>query len=811
MLFSFRFLSMAITLFWLLCFSSASAQEEVKIRGTLYDADNRQPLEFANISLLRPADSTLLRGALSELEGEFSLMVAPGDYLLRFSFVGFQTLFRSITVNPGRTLRLEPVLLSADAQVLDQVTVTSIRSMFQTDIDKRVYDVENSVIAQGGTAIDLLETLPSVQVDEEGNISMRGSGNILILINGRPSSLAADEMESILAQFPANSIKSIEIISNPSARYDAAGIGGIINIVLKQDERRGLNGQAELSAGTRNKYTGGINLNYGLSKLNFFANYNYQYRENFELSESQRFSRFGQVSPQLDQDFDTDNIRHMHLLRTGVDYTPNDKLRLGLYFQRNANSRDRLRIYNQRHINSFGLRDSLIVRTLDEEQSAVNLEGGFVFDWDINDRGQKLSFSATYSHNTQERVEFFDQLYYYGDAAQPGRREDQIYGRPRENSLAVIQLDYELPLGDFGRLEAGLKSTLSDFNLRQSFDVLDQQTGALIDIDTITNRFRFHEGVHAAYLMYRSQFGKLGLQAGLRSELTLTDSYEFNTDNTVVNNYFNLFPSLYLSYELGPEESLMLNYSRRISRPRASNLAPFYNAQDFLNLRLGNPFLQPEFTDSYELGYSKSFDFLFFTGSLYHRRTTDLLTRIFVLQDNNRAVQTWENANRRNATGLELINQFFLARWADLTLTGNFFHSEIIADNVQEGFNNQNFSWTISLLGSFRAGKWGNFQLQGNYRGPIVLPQGEIEPLYGLNIGYRKDIWNRKATIAFNLTDVFNTRVFRISTDDPRFSQTRIFNWESQIGTLAFTYRFGGFQSQERRERNGNDVGDDPF
>jgi iron complex outermembrane recepter protein len=801
---------LGLILFFSLSFSIASAQE-VKIKGTLLDADRREPLEFANISLLSTADSALLRGALSELDGAYALMADPGDYLLRFSFVGYQTLYLPILAKEGRTLRLDPVLLPADAQVLEQVTVTSIRSMFQTDIDKRVYNVENSVIAQGGTAIDLLETLPSVQVDEEGNISMRGSGNILILINGRPSSLAAEEAESILAQFPANSIKSVEIISNPSARYDAAGIGGIINIILKEDQRQGMNGQVELSAGTRNKYTGGINLNYGLPKFNFFANYNYQYRELFELSESQRFSRFGQVSPQLDQDFNTDNIRQMHLLRTGMDFTPNDKLRFSLYFQRNANSRDRLRTYNQRHLNASGMRDSLIVRTLDEEQRAVNLEGSFTFDWDISEGGQQLSFSATYSQNTQERLELFDQLHYYGDAAVPGRREDQIYGRPRENSLAVFQLDYSLPLSEYGKLEAGLKSTLTDFDNRQFFEVFDASSAMWMDIDTITNRFQFHEGVHAAYLMYRNNFGKFGLQAGLRPELTLTESFEFNTGNTVVNNYFNLFPSLYLSYELGPEESLMLNYSRRVSRPRVGALAPFYNAQDFLNMRLGSPYLQPEFTDSYELGYSKGFNFLLFTGTLYHRRTTDLLTRVFVLQDNNAAVQTWVNANQRNASGLELINQFFLAKWADLTLTGNFFHSEIIADNVQEGFNNENFSWTISLLGSFRAGKWGNFQLQGNYRGPIVLPQGEIEPLYGINIGYRKDIWNRKANIAFNLTDVFNTRVFRIRTEDPRFSQTRVFNWESQIGTLAFTYRFGGVRAQDRPERNGDDIGDDPF
>jgi iron complex outermembrane recepter protein len=392
MLFSFRFLSMAITLFWLLCFSSASAQEEVKIRGTLYDADNRQPLEFANISLLRPADSTLLRGALSELEGEFSLMVAPGDYLLRFSFVGFQTLFRSITVNPGRTLRLEPVLLSADAQVLDQVTVTSIRSMFQTDIDKRVYDVENSVIAQGGTAIDLLETLPSMQWTKRATSPCVAAATFSSSSTAGPAA-SPNEMESILAQFPANSVKSVEIITNPSARYDAAGIGGIINIVLKKTNAR-LNGQAELSAGTRNKYTGGINLNYGLSKLNFFANYNYQYRKTSSSAKASVSPRFGQVSPQLDQDFDTDNIRQMHLLRTGVDYTPNDKLSLGLTCSAMPTAATGCASTNQRHINSFGLRDSLIVRTLDEEQSAVNLRGRLQLDWDINSTGGRRSVLA---------------------------------------------------------------------------------------------------------------------------------------------------------------------------------------------------------------------------------------------------------------------------------------------------------------------------------------------------------------------------------------------------------------------------------
>lgn len=797
-------------IFLILSSTFAVNAQDGQLQGSIRDAENEQPLEFANVSLLAPGDSSLLQGTLSGLSGEYELSAAEGEYLLRFSFIGYEASFRTVRLQAGEALNLPPVLLAPDAKTLDEVTVTSVRSMFKSDIDKRVYDVENSVIAQGGTAIDLLQTLPSIQVDEEGNISMRGSGNILILINGRPSSVSSEEMESILAQFPANSVKSVELITNPSSRYDAAGIGGIINIVLKKDERQGLNGQAEASVGTREKYSGGINLNYGLPKVNFFANYNYQYRRLFELSESQRFATTGRVSPQLDQNFDTDNIRQNQLLRAGLDYRPAEALSLGFYVQYNANSRERLRIYEQLHRAADGQRDSLSVRTLNEDQRATNIEAGFNLNWDIDSSGQALLFNASYSRDEQERVEFFDQLYYYGSDEQPGRREDQIYGRPHQRSLAVLQLDYLKPFGAFGKLEAGLKSTIADFDNRQFFEQLDPQ-GVWIDNDTISNRFQFNESVHAAYMMYRSTIGQLGVQAGLRSELTLTQSFEFNTERTVTNNYFNLFPSLYLSYELATEATVMLNYSRRISRPSVGALAPFYNAQDFLNLRLGNPLLQPELTDSYELGYAKSFDWLFFTGTLYHRRTTDLLSRIYVLFDNNFAVQTWENANRRNANGLELINQLFLAKWMDLTLSGNFFHSRIIADNISEELDNENFSWTISLLSSFRAGKWGNFQLQGDYRGPIVLPQGEIAPMYGLNIGYRKNLWDGKATLGLNVSDVFNTRIFVIETTGQGFSQERVFNWESQIATLTFTYRFGGFNDQAREERGGGNIDSDPF
>jgi iron complex outermembrane recepter protein len=266
---------------------------------------------------------------------------------------------------------------------------------------------------------------------------------------------------------------------------------------------------------------------------------------------------------------------------------------------------------------------------------------------------------------------------------------------------------------------------------------------------------------------------------------------------------------LYVTYELADQEEFLVNYSRRINRPSWVQMGPFYNAQDLLNTRFGNPVLQPEFTDSYELGYNKGWDNLLFTGTVYHRRTTDAMTRVISLLENNAAVQYWENVSIRRDLGLELINQFEIGSNFDATLSGNFFYSEVDGRNVRENFFNSNFTWTVTLLSNWVIPDLFNVQLMADYRGPIVLPQGEIDPIYGVNLGIRKDLFNNRATVSLNVSDIFNTRVFRIQTDDLEFSQMRFFNRETRIGTLSFTYRFGGFKSKE--EKPSVRYSDDPF
>ncbi|WP_194776319.1 TonB-dependent receptor domain-containing protein [Pararhodonellum marinum] len=801
---------MKSTLFTLLIFSTFILSQTVQaqginLKGKIVDATSNDALEFANIALLSPSDSVVVYGGMSELDGTFSFNATAGEYIFRAGFIGFETYYQNVTLGDKETVNFGNIKLQSGAESLDEVVVEGVTSMFESDIDKRRYNVENSIVAEGATASELLGTLPSIQVDDEGSITMRGSGNILIYINGRPSNLSGDDAESILSQFPANSIKTVELITNPSSRYDATGVGGIINIILKKNESTGFNGQANVSVGTRDKYNAGVNLNYGTEKVNYYGSYNFQDRRLFRESEGLRRTALPNVSPVLDQDSYGENVDVSHLIRAGLDYNISESKVFGFYAQGNFRDRTGTDLLNQRNINSAGNLDSLFIRETEDSRQSFNFETGVSYTYEIDTLGQRLFTSASYSRDERTQEEIYNQLFYdQFNQEVPSNRLIQINDRPQTSDLYVLQLDYEKPFENGGSFESGLKGTFGVWDRQQNFLQGDESTDFNPVLDPeFTDGFKFNEDVYAAYFSYRNTIGKLGYQGGLRAEYTETTGLLESNPEPIINNYFNLFPSAYLSYNLGQEEELTVNFSRRISRPNIWALAPIFRVSDLFNLSVGNPFLQPEFTNSYELGYMKGWKNYLLNATVYHRFSTDIHTRVIRLRDDNVAIQTRENANSRSSTGFEMVNQIQVTQWFDATLTGNFFYSEIIGDNIEEGFNNSNFSWTVSLLGNMAIPNFATIQIQGNYRGPIVLPQGEIEPFWGINAGIRKDIMNKRATVSLNVSDIFNTRIFRIRTDDPRFEQDRLFNRETRIGTIAFTYRFGGFRDR-KNGRNGD-------
>ena len=789
--------------------------QEIRLRGKVMDGKRESALEFANIALLSPQDSAVVTGGMSELDGGFEFSTGPGDYILRVGFIGYLEFYENISLNANRnSVNLGTITLEEDAQNLDEVVVEGVTSMFESDIDKRTYNVENSIVAEGQTASQLLSTLPSIQVDDEGGITMRGSGNILIYINGRPSNLSGDDAESILSQFPANSIKSVELITNPSSRYDATGVGGIINIVLKKNEKTGFNGQINASVGTREKYQAGLNLNYGTEKANFYASYNWQDRRQLEIGEGSRNNYLEGFSPRLEQVQDGYEVEKTHLVRAGVDYNVSDRSLLGIYFQGNFDDEVEYSDVTQRNLSESGSLDSSFVRTNQEWSKSGNYEGGINYTWTIDTLGQKLYSSLSYSYDDRSQTDYSGQEYFDADGnSDSAKRLIQTNDRPRASNLYVAQLDYEKPFSNEATIETGFKATLGNWRWSQEFAHGDQFNNFdPVVIDTLSDTFDFDEHVYAAYFTYKNAKGKFGYQLGLRGEYTHTLGETVRNNESIPNDYFNVFPSAFFSYTIAPENELTLNYTRRISRPSIWDLAPIYRVRDQYNFSIGNPYLQPEFTDSYEVGYMKGWERYLLNATVYHRYSTDVETRITILTDDNVAIQSRQNADTRSSTGFELINQVQVLKNLDATLTGNLFYSKINAENIEEDFRNENFSWTLNLLANWLIPNWFNVQVQGNYRGPIVLPQGQIEPQYSVNVGLRKDVLNGKATISANVSDIFNTRNFRITTNNPRFDEKRVFQRETRVGTLAFTYRFGGFKEQREgngSRREGGDDGDD--
>jgi iron complex outermembrane recepter protein len=797
------------------------------ISGKVLDDNINKPVEFAQLALMNPSDSSIVTGTLSDYNGNFHLETSvSGEYLIRVSFVGYNDQWNMIDIKSGKN-RFGTISMQASVTQLEEVEITAAAMLFRSEADRRIFNVENMPVAEGGTAMQLLETLPSVQVDEEGNISLRGSGNILIYINGRPTNLTADETESILEQFPASTIKSVELITNPSARYDAEGVGGIINIILKEQRLIGFNGQVNTSVGTGNKYSGGVLLNLRQNKFNLSANYSYQYREMWEVNESFRENFHEGTSPIIDQDYYTENWTQGHVLRLAGDYEINSASGINVYSSMNYNSRDRERVYNIRNMANISELDSMYVRLLEEDQSRATYEvgAGYIYD---NSNGKRLTSNITYSLSSQDRIEYFNQQFFDQNMVEiDSKFQDQFYERPLNNNMFLVEIDYMHNIGDRHRLETGLKSTLRHDNRSQNFGLLNLETEEYEDVVLsgmpISNRFTRDENIYAGYLIFRNMEQRFSYMAGLRAEYTNTeiwqdyglksgfldaDGFVPARDTVTTSNYLSLFPSLYLNYELTENQDIQASYSRRIRRPRIGSTMPFLNAQDFYNLRLGNPYLEPAFTDNYEINYIRAWESYMVTAGVFHRQTKNSLTRLFVPFAQG-ALVTWTNANTRDATGVEFINYLQINSNFDATLTANYYHSIISGELEGISFSNESYSWTLSLLGNMNIPNWFRLQMSANYWGPRVVPQGQINSVFTMNLGLRRNVLNNQGTLSFNVTDLFNTRKFSMETTSGAFYQQRDFYRESRVFTLSFTWRFRNFRENSNGRSSQDNIDGD--
>ena len=751
------------------------------------------------------------------MDGAFSLTnIADGVYSIRISFVSYLTYKKdTISITPThRMVRLGIIKLGPAKGLLKEVVISAQKSQIQLGIDKKSFSVDQSLVSQGGSATDLLGNIPSVQVDVDGNISLRGSSNVKVLINGKPSALTGNDLTDILQSIPASSIETIEVITNPSSKYDSEGDSGIINIILKKNAQIGFNGSASASVGTHNTYNGTLNLAYQNSKINIYTNYSYRKSTRIGNGTSDKTTNFLDATSQATETQQQNQAANQsftfggHNIRSGIDYNIDPKTTIS--FSENINIRDRDRLQNgNTQITQDGALLEMLGQNNTSHNSGTNLDFNLDFDHKFKKKDEELTANIGHSTSHDNQYDYLNTAYnfYNPDSAYNYKQNNHTIGHQNNWNL---QADYTVPLNNHNRLDIGYRSTFSTNDNNYIVDTVNNATG-LLDYDPqLSNRFIYHEQVHAVYTNYQQQFGKFGIQAGLRLEearinTTLTDSLTHPNHQ----DYLRLYPSLFLTEKLSENQTLQLSYSRRVTRPRGNQISPFLDKSDPLNYNQGNPNLLPQDIHSFELSYINYWKTLTLTSSLYYRLTNDNIQRIVTPFDGNPEISLTEFENVKSASnaGYELIAKFSPINAFDLTGNLNVYYKNIDGDPALGLTATSGYSWNANLTANIKPTKKLSFQLRGDYQGAQVVPQGRALAVYGIDGGFRYDI-TKKLNFSLNGRDLLNTRKFAndIKYNNPALNFTsdqyseRRFATNVYIATLS--YRFGSTPGGKKKDKN---------
>jgi len=766
-----------------------------QLSGTVVD-QNGEPLPGASVVLLQGEE--LLSGTATDAQGLFRFADIPAEsFRLEISFISFQTHSHSLQVPSGESRNLGEIKLQPEALTLEEATVEAQSKMMEFKQDKRVFNVGQDLTNAGSNASDLLDNIPSVTVDVEGGVSLRGSQNVRILINGKPSGLIGSDPATALRQLQANMIERIEVITNPSARYDAEGEAGIINIVLKKQDKAGLNGSFNAQIGYPTLYGAGASLNYRRNRLNFFVNASV----NYNRSPGNAFSRQRFFFPDTQYSFRSERNQLRGGLdanfRFGADYQLNDRETLTaalLFSPSEDNNQVDLRY---RDFNAAGEEVQIVDRFDDELETESTVETSLNWtrqytDFDDHRWTADLQYTSEYDREQSDIIQ--DTL------GRPGEFRQDVDNLELQRQI-LAQTDYVHPFDEDRSFETGTRLTLRTIENDFSLSNVDED-GSIIPVAEFTNRFQFIENVYAAYAIYNGTLGeKITFQTGLRAEYT---DLSTGLDSGEVNrrDYANLFPSLFFNYKFNPLFDLQLSYSRRISRPGFWTLAPFFSFSDNRNFFSGNPDVNPEFTDSYELGTVRYFPKGSLYGGLYYRHRTGVVERINVVDEDGFTRIFPVNLSTQDAYGLEFNFQWDALQWYQVNANLNLFRA--ITDGQFEGqnFDADNFSSSGQLNNIIRMWE-SSLQISFNFRGPGRNTQGRSLGRYVMNLGWSKDLLKDRATLTLSVRDLFNTRYRRNFATGENFERFSQFQWRERQITLDFTYRLN--QQKQRPSRRGNE------
>jgi outer membrane receptor protein involved in Fe transport len=787
-----------------LSFCTAYGQNAAgKISGHIDDAETQKPVELVEIALLNKADNKVLSGAYSDEKGDFAIEhVTLGVYRLRIRFIGYKTAYiENVVLDAGHPKRNYPhISLEPDSVSLKTVTVTGEKSVFQNSIDKKVFNVDKSVVSDGGSANDVLQTVPSVSVDVDGNVSLRGNANVLVLIDGKPSGLTGGDRAAVLEQIPANSIDRIEIINNPSAKYDPDGTAGIINIILKKNVKPGVNGNVSAGIGDKGKYNGLADLNYRNRKINAFVNYAYRYNRRWGYEDIYRHNYVYNKDTVTSMHEHNDNARlfRTHFVRSGLDYYLNESNTIGINAVFNTYNvpEDQTLTYNY---------DALHgpvggVTATHERRSSNDIDATLSYRHTFPQKDRELTASATYSDNRSNTLLASQQR----SILEGGIVPDSLYNTTTtfHQKMVIAQADYVHPLNDKTEIQAGCKSIVRDMNTDYLAESYSYPKGQFINDYGISNNFVYNEQIHAVYGMFSSSAGKLSYQAGARLEQSIMNFKQLATGQEFNRDLFNVYPSAHLLYKVNDDRQFQLSYSRKINRPSSRVLNPFTDYSDPINPRFGNPYLQPEYINSCELSFMQRYDKYSFTTSLFARRTKNNVQFSRQLTDNI-LYTSYVNLGSSNSYGFEYIGRNDISKWWNLTSNLEVYTLSLLSGNTNIQSSSNNLCGFAKIVSNMTLLKNTILQITGNYQSTSPISQGYTWDIYGFDVGVRRDLWKNKLSASINLTDLFNTRLYRSYVyESGVFDQSGDRKKESRIITLNISYHFGKADVGKRKANN---------
>ncbi|HZV12072.1 MAG TPA: TonB-dependent receptor [Candidatus Kapabacteria bacterium] len=761
------------------------------VTGYAIDSASGGPLAFANAGLHKKQDSAFVKGIVTDKGGKFELDNIPdGEYYMRISYMGY----KGVTTQPfvinaqHKHANLGKITLAETEITLDEVLITGKKDLFNNSIDRKVYNVGQDIMSKSGSASDLLQNIPSVQVDIDGNVSLRGASDVMVMIDGKISPLMGRDRADALQMLDAASIDHIEVITDPSAKYLPDGTAGIINIVLKKNGAPGFNGSATANAGNQGRYNGNIHLNYSPGGFNIFGGYSFRQDErNRNTSNAQRLVDTASVLSFYQQDLSSHNSPISHLIDLGFDADASDAITFGasghyLYFGFTSDDHAQ---------NIYSDSTGAVTQGYDRNRHDLNeYHKDYGFNVFIQNKlphdEHKLRLDYTFNGHAEQENNYFTNINWFPPA--PTEYDNTVI-RPLENTNQLT-LDYTDPLDANSKLNLGYAGDFdhSDYNFQVStFDTSQQ----LLTPDTgKTSHFIYDETINALYATYERTIGAFGVSGGLRGEESFTNANMASKDTVLTNNYFNLYPSLHLAYKVNESSEFQLNYSRRVHRPRTEDLNPFPEYRDPRNLFAGNPRLLPEYTHSIEFGYSWSNEQFSLIPSIYYRNTSNTFSRLVQTLNDTTAQMTQVNIANEQAAGVELIGSANIGEVFTSHASVNVFTEQIDASNLGYGSSKSIVTWSGALTFSVHVTKQAMVQMNMNYNADRLTPQGEYRPSYIINMGARWEILPNKLSATLAVTDLFHTYRRDLEVNTPALTQSFIDTRDAGIVYLGLTYSF---------------------